>query len=73
MTNRVEEIRARLERIKPARWKPPHSGDLEYLLRIAEAARNLYDNRLGHRDDNPAWHSPQSFWRGLGAALDDPS
>ena len=33
------------------------------------AAVDLYDNRLGHRDDNPQWSSPQYFWKKLGDVL----
>lgn len=36
---------------------------------IIAAAVALYDNRLGHRDDNPQWSAPQELWRALGAAL----
>lgn len=33
------------------------------------AAKDLYDNRLGHRPENPLWSAPQDFWKKLGAAL----
>ena len=38
---------------------------------LKAAATDLYDNRLGHRDDNPLWSAPQDFWRKLGIALND--
>jgi hypothetical protein len=41
------------------------------IKKLRAAATNLYDNRLGHRDDNPLWSAPQDFWRTLGDALDD--
>ena len=41
------------------------------LKKLRAAATDLYDNRLGHRDDNPLWSAPQDFWRTLGDALGD--
>jgi hypothetical protein len=37
--------------------------------KLRAAATDLYDNRLGHRDDNPLWSAPQDFWRTLGKVL----
>ena len=37
---------------------------------VMKAARNLYDNRLGHQPGNPCWHAPKYFWEQLGEALD---
>lgn len=39
---------------------------LEY---VEWAARQLWDNRLGFREDAASWHAPQSFWVKLGEAL----
>lgn len=36
---------------------------------LLQAARAIYDNRLGHRLGNPTWGAPQHFWEELGQAL----
>ncbi len=38
---------------------------------VLDAAIALYDNRLGHRRENPLWSAPQEFWTALGAAIED--
>ncbi len=43
---------------------------IERIVEVRRAAQELWDNRLGHRDDNPVWSGPQSFWLTLGCALD---
>lgn len=37
--------------------------------KIAEAARNLYDNRLGHHEGAATIRAPAKFWSELGDAL----
>lgn len=39
---------------------------LDLLWPVIKQAENLWDNRLGHREDNPVWHSPQDIWKSLG-------
>lgn len=50
-----------------------HVAKLQNRCRTLEntqkAAIDLYDNRLGHRDDNPLWSAPQDLWRKLGTCL----
>ena len=36
---------------------------------VVEQAQELWDNRLGHRPDNPCWFAPKFFWENLGKAL----
>ena len=46
-------------------------GTYRKLRKTQEAAQNLYDNRLGHRYDEPLWSAPQGFWIQLGKVLDE--
>ena len=41
----------------------------EGLRWVEKEARELWDNRLGHRHGNEAFHAPKYFWERLGAAL----
>ena len=36
---------------------------------LMEATVDLFDNRLGHREENPTWYAPRELWRNLAEAL----
>jgi len=38
-------------------------------IAIIKAAKELWDNRLGHSDPIGPWRSPQEFWKDLGQAI----
>lgn len=61
---RFEEENAELKRIDADCLR-----SREKLEAVARAAKNLWDNRLGHRPDNPVWHSPRDIWEPLGGAI----